>query len=143
MGKKLSGLSQGARAIIAAAAIIHLILCNIHTSALLLLVNEICGFIMFVFVLLGLITLFESTQLKSGQPVPTILTILFCFCTTGVGAMLNRIYNDAILHQPQLNTVLVGQAVTFTWTMMIAFAIAGVMLAVDMLLHRKETSREE
>lgn len=143
MGKKLSGLSQGARAIIGAAAIIHLILCNIHTSALLLLVNEICGFIMFGFVLLGLITLFESTQMKPGKPVPMLLTILFCFCTTCVGAMLNRIYNDAILHQPQLNTAVVGQAVTFTWALMIAFAIAGVMLALDLILRRKETSREE
>ena len=51
-----------AKLLIAVAAIAHLIFTYVHTSALLLLENQICGFIMFLFVLLGLVTLFESTQ---------------------------------------------------------------------------------
>ena len=49
-----------AKLLIAVAAIAHLIFTYVHTSALLLLENQICGFIMFLFVLLGLVTLFES-----------------------------------------------------------------------------------
>ena len=56
-----------AKLLIAVAAIAHLIFTYVHTSALLLLENQICGFIMFLFVLLGLVTLFESTQVHVSR----------------------------------------------------------------------------
>ncbi len=56
-----------AKLLIAVAAIAHLIFTYVHTSALLLLENQICGFVMFLFVLLGLVTLFESTRVHVSR----------------------------------------------------------------------------
>ena len=64
-----------AKLLIAVAAIAHLIFTYVHTSALLLLENQICGFIMFLFVLLGLVTLFESTQVHVSRSFAGYATI--------------------------------------------------------------------
>ena len=77
-----------AKLLIAVAAIAHLIFTYVHTSALLLLENQICGFIMFLFVLLGLVTLFESTQVHVSRSFAGYATIALCAATVGMGADL-------------------------------------------------------
>ena len=77
-----------AKLLIAVAAIAHLIFTYVHTSALLLLENQICGFIMFLFVLLGLVTLFESTQVHVSRSFAGYATIALCAATVGMGGRL-------------------------------------------------------
>ena len=124
-----------AKLLIAVAAIAHLIFTYVHTSALLLLENQICGFIMFLFVLLGLVTLFESTQVHVSRSFAGYATIALCAATVGMGADLVSIYQTAIRTQNSL----VYKAVWFSLALMAMFALSGVLLLIDTC--RKHTER--
>lgn len=78
MRKETSKIQITAKLLVAAAAIVHLIFTYVHTNALLLLEDQICGFIMFLFVLLGLVTLFEATQIHGERIREEVLTALLC-----------------------------------------------------------------
>ena len=125
-----------ARLLIAVAAVVHLIFTYVHNSALLLLENQICGFIMFLFVLLGLVTLFECDQIPEEKPSAKYLTILLCVATVGMGAYLVSIYQTAIQTQSSLEPAKVYTAVHFSQGLMAAFALSGVLLIVDTLIKR-------
>lgn len=127
-----------ARFLIAAAAVVHLIFTYVHTNALLLLEDQICGFIMFLFVLLGLVTLFECTQIHAEKPSAMYVTILLCAATVGMGAYLVSIYQTAIRTQNSLEPAKVYTAVWFSLGLMAAFALSGVLLIVDILIKRKK-----
>ena len=118
-----------AKLLIAVAAIAHLIFTYVHTSALLLLENQICGFIMFLFVLLGLVTLFESTQVHVSRSFAGYATIALCAATVGMGADLVSIYQPAMVYK----------AVWFSLALMAMFALSGVLLLIDTC--RKHTER--
>ena len=81
MRKETSKIQITAKLLVAAAAIVHLIFTYVHTNALLLLEDQICGFIMFLFVLLGLVTLFEATQIHGERIREEVLTALLCGCS--------------------------------------------------------------
>ena len=128
-----------AKLLIAVAAIAHLIFTYVHTSALLLLENQICGFIMFLFVLLGLVTLFESTQVHVSRSFAGYATIALCAATVGMGADLVSIYQTAIRTQNSLEPAMVYKAVWFSLALMAMFALSGVLLLIDTC--RKHTER--
>jgi len=111
----------------------------VHTSALLLLENQICGFIMFLFVLLGLVTLFESTQVHVSRSFAGYATIALCAATVGMGADLVSIYQTAIRTQNSLEPAMVYKAVWFSLALMAMFALSGVLLLIDTC--RKHTER--
>lgn len=139
-------LAAVAKLLIGATAIIHMIFTYIHTNALLLLVNEICGFIMFLFVLAGLVALFEATQIKKEVRRETVMmkviTALISFLTTFLGKLLLDIYRDAIANQPGLVTANVEKASDFTVVMMTAFTVAGVLLLIDAVITFRRTKNE-
>lgn len=64
-----------AKLLIAVAAIVQLIFAEVHIAALLLMENEICGFLMFLFVLTGLIALFEATRINKEEMKDKLITI--------------------------------------------------------------------
>ena len=138
MTEKVSGLTQAARALIGLAAIAHLIFTYIQTRALLLLENEICGFIMFAFVLMGLVTLFEATQIRADKRAPMLLTACFAFATTAVSFLLTNIYAEAIRTQRQLDIAVVNRAQTLSHVLATAFAIAGILLVIDFVRGNKK-----
>lgn len=113
------------------AAIVHLIFGYIHNSALLLLEDQICGFVMFLFVLLGLTALFEVTQIKTELRKEKFLSALLCFATIIMGAVLVGIYKEGIAIQATIDVAVVNKAILFSYGMMTAFAVGGVMLLVD------------
>lgn len=139
-------LTSIAKLLIAAAAVIHMIFTYVHTNALLLLVDEICGFIMFLFVLAGLVTLFEATQIKKEIRRETVMmrviTALLCFITDVLGKLLLDIYRDAIANQPGLVTANVEKACNFSVALMIVFAISGVILLIDAAIVFQKTKYE-
>lgn len=132
-----------AKLIIAVAAIAHMVFNYIHTNALLLLVNEICGFIMFLFVLAGLVTLFESTQAKRDSVLTKVITGCLCFCTTALGKLLLDIYQDAIKYQEGLTVGPVVKASNFTMLMMAAFTLAGVLMVIDAFITFRNNKKNK
>lgn len=102
MRKETSKIQITAKLLVAAAAIVHLIFTYVHTNALLLLEDQICGFIMFLFVLLGLVTLFEATQIHGERIREEVLTALLCMGTIALGMQLVGIYQQAIQIQSSL-----------------------------------------
>lgn len=139
-------LATIAKLLICAAAVIHMIFTYVHTNALLLLVNEICGFIMFLFVLAGLVTLFEATQIKKEMKRESVImkaiTAVLCFLTTFLGKLLLDIYRDAIANQPDLVTDKVETACDFSMALMVVFVIAGVLLVIDAVITFQRTKNE-
>lgn len=122
---------KAATALVAVAAIIHLIFNYVHTNALLLLADEICGFLMFMFVLMGLVALFQATRLKDGEPLGKYVGAAVCLITDFFGYKLVEIYRYAIQNQPALDVVTVQKALWFSIGLMTAFAVAAVILIVD------------
>ena len=121
-----------ARLLIAVGAIAHLIFNYVHTNALLLLEDQICGFIMFMFILVGLVTLFESTQIKEGKATTKVITAIFCGITIFFGYKLVEIYRNAIAFQGSLSqTAPVQKAIVMSVVLMSIFAVAGILLIID------------
>lgn len=131
MRKETSKIQITAKLLVAAAAIVHLIFTYVHTNALLLLEDQICGFIMFLFVLLGLVTLFEATQIHGERIREEVLTALLCMGTIALGMQLVGIYQQAIQIQSSLDVAVVQKAILFSAGLMTAFGAAGILLLVD------------
>lgn len=120
-----------ATALIAVAATVHLIFSYIHTNALLLLENEICGFLMFMFVLMGLVTLFQATRLKDGEALGKYVGAAVCLVTDFFGWKLVEIYRYAIQNQRALDVATVQKALWLSVVLMAVFAVAAVILIID------------
>lgn len=131
MGKKKSGLQKFGKLLVMGAAIVHLIFVYIHNNALLLLEDQICGFVMFLFVLLGLTALFEVTQIKTELRKEKILSALLCLATIVMGAVLVGIYREGIAVQATIDVAVVNKAILFSYVLMSVFAVGGVMLLID------------
>lgn len=139
MGDRRERLSlrKAAVALIAAGAIIHLVFNYVHTNALLLLENEICGFLMFMFVLMGLVTLFQATRIKAGEALGKYVGAAVCLITDFFGWKLVEIYRYALANQRALDPGPVKAALWLSVGLMIAFAGAAALLVADALLERK------
>ncbi|WP_313185720.1 hypothetical protein [Lacrimispora sp.] len=133
MSKQLTGI---AKAMIIISSVAHLIFTNIHVKALLLLEHEMCGFIMFLFVLMGLVALFETTRIKKKEAAERIFTALICFVTAGLGLYLVMIYRDAISVQRSLDVGVVYRAVVFSMAIILAYVISGLLLIADLIKNR-------
>jgi len=130
MSKQLTGI---AKAIIMISSLVHLIFTNIHVKALLLLEHEMCGFVMFLFVLMGLVALFETTRIKKREVAERIFTALICFVTAGIGFYLVTIYRNAISVQRALNVIVVNHAVLFSMAILLAYVISGILIIADLI----------
>lgn len=117
-------------------AIAHLIFTSIHVKALLLLENEMCGFVMFLFVLFGLVTMFETTRFREDRQLEKIFTAVLCLITSGFGFYLTTIYRYAIANQRSLETANVSRALGFSTVIIAVYMIAGVMLVIDLVKQR-------
>lgn len=143
MTKTNSLLVNIARALIACAAVAHLIFTSVHTRALLLLENEICGFYMFIFILMGLVLLFECTQIKPGVRLQKILTSAFALVTAVPAVLLIQIYLAACRTQRQLDTAVVMKAVYLSVILLGAFLVAALLLMIDVALSKRGEKREK
>lgn len=129
-------LKKLAKALIAVAAIVHLIFNYVHTNALLLLEDEICGFLMFMFVLMGLVALFQATRVRDGEPLGKYVGAAVCLITDFFGWKLVEIYRYALANQRALDAGPVKAALWLSIGLMAAFAVAAVLLIVDAVRER-------
>lgn len=131
--KKLKDLelSMIAKALVMMVSTGHLIFSGVHVSALLLLEDEICGFAMFLFVLLGLVTMFETTRIKADRIKERMLAAGFALATSGTGYYLITIYRHAIVNQKSLEAANVLKAIYFSTAIIIVYMAASALLITD------------
>lgn len=118
--------------------IAHLILSPIHVSALLKLENEICGFVMFASILLGLVVLFEASRISKQKEAEKIMLCLFMALDSLVIISLIWIYHDALFSQATLKDPgAVVRAVILSWTIIGSYIFAFVLTVISMITERR------
>ncbi len=113
-------------------AIIHLILSNIQIKTLTVLENEISGFVMFMFVLVGLACLFNAVRFKDLTIRKIILTIVMLLAVIGIGSYLVYIYVYSIGHQNLLKAseVMPGIILSSVMLALYLFGLIETIIAV-------------
>lgn len=133
MGMSKERLTNYAKAIIAVVSITHLVFASIHVKAMLLLENETCGFVMFLFVLAGLVALFEAMRIRREQAAERVITILVCLGACVLGFCLVSIYQNAIALQHSLDTAVVKKAVVFSMAIIAFYAASGIFVGFSLI----------
>lgn len=126
-----------AKAVIILVSMIHLIFASIHVKALLLLENETCGFIMFLFVLMGLVAMFEVLRIRADRITEKLFTVVVCVAASGLGVYLISIYRYAIANQRALAVGNVDRAVLFSVAIVAAYVISAVCIILDMAAKKQ------
>ena len=124
--------AKTATRVIVFAAIIHLILSNIQIKTLTVLENEISGFVMFMFVLVGLACLFNAVRFKDLTIRKIILTIVMLLAVIGIGSYLVYIYVYSIGHQNLLKAseVMPGIILSSVMLALYLFGLIETIIAV-------------
>jgi len=84
-------------------SISSLILDSAYVNAILKLENEICGFLMFLFILLSVMVLFQSVRMKKEKVSSLVSNMIIILITIIIGYQLYKIYNNAFVVQKKLN----------------------------------------
>ncbi len=131
MRKEASVFEIVGKLLVAAAAILHLIFTYVHNNALVLLEDQICCFVMFMFVLFGLIGLFEVTQIKTEHRTAKFVSAGVCVITIILGLILVNIYKQGIATQASIDVRVVNKAIYFSYGLIGAFGLGGILLLID------------
>lgn len=119
--------------------LLHLILTPIHVSALLKLEDQICGFVMFLSILGGLVVLFEATRVKDDEIGTKILLICFLIVDMLLIGWLLSIYRDALANQQTLrDPEVVSRAVTLSLAMMGCYAVSLLLALLSFGIHGRK-----
>ncbi len=129
----------------------NMILQPTYTSALLFLENQICGFVMFMFILCGLVSAFGALRTDGEDIKKTIFTIVACLASIGTGAYLNMICLNALSTQDSLDITkypasytAVGNAVNLATVVCIAYGVGLLaMIAVQVKTSAKKKKSAE
>lgn len=90
------------KAVLVVVSVINLIITNDYVVAILKMENEIVGFIMFLYVLFGLVVLFQSVRMSYDKWGGSILTIIAIAITLFLGIKFYNLCNLAVLTQNSL-----------------------------------------
>jgi succinate dehydrogenase hydrophobic anchor subunit len=139
--KDFSLLKVG-KLIVAVASILHLVMSQVHVSGLLKLEDQICGFVMFLSVLFGLVCLFQSTRAKYNDVREFIPQAFFLVVTICCTAYLGRIYWSALNFQASLrDAASVVKAFSLTVGMCVAYITALVAFSLDYAVRGRKCVR--
>lgn len=130
--KKISALSM-MKFIVIAASILHLVFSNVHVNALLVLKNDLSGFIMFMFVLMGLILVFEATRVNGQKISEQIKLLLFSVIDLGFGSTLIYMYISELNIMTESGIKYTYQALGLSGAVCLAILVAMVMNIVSMI----------
>lgn len=142
-GLKRKTVLDVAKIIISITAILHLVLSRTHIRALLQLETEICGLWMFMFILLGLVALFNAIRNKEGKISTTIFSIIVLALTCLCGIMLMTFYFKGINEQEKINTAIVNQAVVLAIVMIALYAIGTVFTVIGMFKNYSKNKKSK
>lgn len=126
-----------AKILIFIGAIGHLILSKTQIKALLKLEDIMCGFYFFMFILFGLIILFESTRLRKGKVTDYILTYFFTLVTLGFGVTLINIYRNAIKVQKEIDLSIVNKGYFMSYAVCGIFIVSAILVLVHQIKSKK------
>lgn len=125
-----------ARILLGILPITNLVLSPIHVQALLKLENEICGFVMFMSVLVGLMVLFESFRMldENEGMKHRLVCLLAIACDIGILYYLASIYGNALAHQVPLNEPeSVKKALILTISLIGSYVVAASLLVASLI----------
>ncbi|MFA7108901.1 MAG: hypothetical protein WC162_07130 [Sphaerochaetaceae bacterium] len=113
-------------------SISSLILSSSYIQAILKLENEICGFLMFIFVLMSVMVLFQSVRMKKEKVLSLVANMVIIVITIIIGYQLYKIYNDAFVVQKKLNNPeVVKYAIRLIRNELITYVIGIILLIVQ------------
>lgn len=120
--------------------IVHLVLTPIHVAALLKLEDQICGFIMFLSVLAGLVVCFEASRVRDDAAKSKVLFLLFLAVDCALLLDLFGIYRAALLWQQTLRQPeVVRRAVVLDLSILACYG-AAILLTLASFRFRKRTN---
>ncbi len=133
---KASGPTPWAKLVAILVPIAHLILTPVHVSALLKLENQICGFAMFLSVLVGLVVLFEATRVKDDEIASKFLFVLFLVADMLLLLWLSGIYRHALVYQQTLREPeKVVKAITLSISIMGFYGLSLALAIASFFVH--------
>jgi Zn-dependent protease with chaperone function len=128
-----------AKALVMVCAIVNLILSPTYVAGLLKLENEICGFVMFLFVLFGLVALFQASRYKGGFNGNLVLNLLALVSVVVLGLFLASIFSDALANQRTLKKPQdVQKAITLCYAVCISYGSAFILFVFQAVLGKGE-----
>lgn len=128
-----------AKLLVVGAAIANLILSPTYVSALLKLENEICGFVMFLFILFGLVALFQATRYKRDHAISVVLNLLSLVLVIILGLYLASIFSDALKSQRTLKKPEdVQKAIHLCYVICSMYGIAFVLFVTQVIKEIRE-----
>lgn len=141
-GSRSLVMVAAARLVLAIVPLAHLILSPIHVAALLKLENEICGFIMFLSILSGLMVLFQATRMRSDHLQDAVLTQVVTIVVIALTVWLSVIYGDALRNQVPLSSPeTVKKALTLGYVIAGCYGAASLVLLLDVVVHKPKGCR--
>ncbi len=90
---------------VATVGVANMILMPTYSTALLLLENSICGFVMFLFILAGLVAMFGALRLDAESVGKTLFACLGGVLSIVTGVMLIHILMYALYYQASIHYV--------------------------------------
>jgi hypothetical protein len=128
-----------AKIILLFSSIANLIVSSTYVNAILKMENAICGFVMFMFVLLGLVVLFQAVRMVDDYFSGAILAIIACIITVIVGVYLYYLCNTALLTQSNLhNPQVVVHALNWMRVLIVGYGVGAILIVIHLIgLWRK------
>ena len=111
-----------------------LILTSSYIQGLLKLENAICGFIMFMFVLMSVVTLFQTIRMHQDKAFSQISNFIIIIVTMIIGYQLLKIYKEAFIVQNKINDPeVVIHAINLLRNQLSIYAIGTITLIVQII----------
>lgn len=129
--------------IVVVAALGQLAITTIHNSGLVLLINQYSGFIMFMFVLLSLMCLFNTTRIKDTTIKGMLPTILGILVTVAFGLWLSILYAEGLFTSMNISTTNILIAFIFTVVITSALVTSLICLLLSKFSTEKKTEQVE
>lgn len=125
------------RWVIVAISLLNLTCMPVYSDAMLLLEDQICGFIMFLFILAGLMAMFFAFRLDGEKWGNTICVALAMAASTGFGVWLMNILMYALYYQASLKShAVVVKGINFGLGICIAYGVAIVAVLFVQILYK-------
>lgn len=120
------------------AAACNLVLYPIHVQAMLKMADDLCGIVMFLFVLFGLVALFQATRIHGGRDgrLGMGMELAALVLTGAMGVTLYRMYGTAIATQVGIteeSILLIRRAMRYTEALLAAYGVSFITLAASLI----------
>ncbi len=140
--KTLTSPKLLAKYIISFTAVFHLIISNLQISSISSLTDQICGFAMFFFILLGFACLFNAIRMQDITLKSFLISVFFLLLTMGFGIWLLSIYFIAIDSQANLNVNNVIPGITVSFIVLALYFISLILLIISFIQEKKKKLNE-